>query len=482
MTTRSTSVMNDFLAYAKRVVRTFTPLTETDLSSFRKWIDGTPYSGKRKIMLTQIRKDPNYLRKMLDCKCFLKDESYEEPKNPRAILSYTDFLKTMVGPVQHDIDKATFTHHCFIKGSNPRDWPSKLSDRFGCRRVMQTDFSSFEAHHHGVFSAVTQEWITHMLRQVSSQKERRLICGIMSATNRMIFNNVTATIPQRLMSGAMWTSSANGVLNLSIMSYLTLRTKFPSLSPKNLALHFHSFSGYVEGDDGICAADQKVPQKLIDGLGIKLKFDYVSDFSQAKFCGIICDPIQKTVVMDPKRVLRSFFSLPIKYKDSRESVKLSLLRAKALSYSCNMRNCPVIGPLAYQVCCLTKGFTPSEVDIDGWKLTSYRTAVAEKLWAMLPDIHISSRIVTQERFNVTIDQQLALEKAIYASTGVFELDLLRLSSPLDIRNSLNYIYEKLDSRVDDIPTDILSFMSTCEKICPRSVLPFEPDFVTNELE
>ena len=55
-----------------------------------------------------------------------------------------------------------------------------------------------------------------------------LVCYLMGARNECSFKHVHASVDERLMSGALWTSSANGMLNLLLSSYISARTVLPN--------------------------------------------------------------------------------------------------------------------------------------------------------------------------------------------------------------------------------------------------------------
>lgn len=413
----------DFKRYAEEWIKChFTPLDPEDVPSFDEWLNQTPYSGSRKEYLREVKASIHDLKDVYaECKSFVKWESYPEMKAPRAINSPSDESKVLLGPLMHAVDKKTFASGWFVKGTNPRDWPDMLCELFRGRHVCETDFSSFEAHHLVHYENIIRFWVMHMIRHCGlTNNFKRLVSRLMMGTNIMNFSKLVATIPQRLMSGAMWTSSANGVLNLLLMSYTILRSVDSTSSPEQLAKTMpENFIGRVEGDDGIFACDC-LNMKIIEELGLLLKPELHEKFTDAKFCGIICDEENHRVVTDPRRFLQKFCLCPANYVDSKETKLMSLLRAKALSYACNFNDCPIIGEVCHKVLDITRSYDIQPVlsEMDGLKRSYIQTSLTEKIWLKKPVISSSSRLVVEKRFGISVSMQMDIEARVHVSNGL----------------------------------------------------------------
>lgn len=428
----------DFESFSKRLIETiFTPLTSHELVSFEEWLDHTSYSGKRKDELRALAREPKLSSEVVESKAFGKWEVYDEMKQMRAINSPSDLSKAILGPLIYSSDKQTFRTKYFVKGSDPRTWPQRLRNAFGSRAVVETDFSSFESHHRGCFARVVHHWLTHMTSGVSTQLQKYLIDALVLGINRSVFKYITASIPECLMSGAMWTSSANGVLNLCIMGYLAARTKCPLGEVEDLVSWFvSSFNGFVEGDDGICE-DVGVEDDLIEKLGVDLAFDRHDNFCQANFCGITCPLDDGAIITNPINVLRKFFLIPPQYMCAKESVLWGLMRAKAMSYLTLYRDCPIIGELAHRVMELTKSYTPNFA-LHNWHST--KSVVLEDP-KVPPKVDISTRILMQEKFGISIERQFTMEREIRKSGPCFEIFLQDLIPLQDLNFSLTHLIE-----------------------------------------
>jgi hypothetical protein len=384
-----------------------------DFGTFEEWLSGTSYGGPRKRALRDLRAKVSKLEEEYrKCQCFGKDEGYLEPKQLRPICSLTDDYKALLGQYVKKCDDTLFKLKYFVKHTNPRDWPELLRSTFKDENVMETDFSSFESHHYGFRAIVVREWLQHSL-QNAPEWVRHFVGVLTGQVNTLRFKDVTCWVDERLMSGALWTSSANGYLNLMLMSYIILKSKYPELSGAALYGKFAEFVGLIEGDDGLTVSTS-IDEKLIDKLGLKLKFEHHERYHMASFCGVVCDPDESAIVADPLKVLMNFFRLKHCYARSQKKVRMALYRAKALSYLCNYKNAPIIGPLAYEMCLKTKDFDArAAIDkLEERHAGFARLALSEKAYLDAPKITMKSRIVVERHFGFSVQEQLSIEEAI----------------------------------------------------------------------
>jgi len=465
----------DFKQFAEAFIKLhFVSLREDELSSFNAWLDSCPYGERRKTYLSDVRKKIFRLdKKTPESKSFLKWEGYEEPKNPRAINSPSDESKTILGPLIHDVDKKTFQLKWFVKGTNPRDWPDLMAATFGDSTIMETDFKSFEAHHRQVYAGVVHFWVMHMIRNACpSAAFKRLVSKMMLGTNKTKFSAITAEVSQRLMSGCMWTSSGNGVLNLLIMCYLNARAVYPMMSPLELPEHVDEyFKGYVEGDDGICVF-KNVSEQLIQDMGLVLSMTKSSHFGEAKFCGVICDAVERKIVSDPMKILRNFFVLPPKYKCASENKQMTLIRAKAMSYKYRLGNAPVVGSLCDRVLDATRSLDVSSVitEFDSWKQKELRSAIQEKSWKDRAQVSDRSRMIVSKKFHLSAGQQMLMEESIMAGTGkIIEMDLAPYINNTDLAHALLHLTQydvsvpKYVNEVDTLQIKATDKLKRCKR-------------------
>lgn len=418
------------------------PSTRVKLS-FAEWIETRGYTGGRKKYLSKLYEDVKYswiTKKNLYVESFIKEEGYEEEgKMPRGINSYSDFTKVILGPLFHTIDKDTFAAPYFVKGSNPLKWRDMLEERFGDMEVLSTDFSSFEAHHRAEYSELIYMWYKHMTRRMDNMHEfDQLVSSMMLGRNRITFSSISVEVDQRLMSGALWTSSANSVLNFVLTSYMWMKTKFPNQSPEENARNVRSeFVGLFEGDDGICP-NVGISQVLVDDLGLVLKPTPSPTYNAAGFCGICCDRDTGIVIRDPIAFLRKFFCLPRKASRYKRARKLALYKAKALSYSYLFSGCPVVGAVCEYVIRNTRNIDhrPALQDFDAY---DREHLVFE---AGTNTVQNSSRVLVEHTYGVSVAEQLRIESHFErASMFCTELDLSMYALESDKRNVDTYLQE-----------------------------------------
>jgi len=440
-----------FTRFSKAMIRFLYPETSflNHQQKFTEWVG--KYPGGRAAVLTELRaKIERITKDFIRVKSFIKDESYDELKFARAINSICDEYKVLLGPLMGAIEELLFadtpTNPYFVKHSNPKTWPKRMRELFKLTRVAETDFSSFEAHHKEHFSEIFYYLMLHLTRNISDMKPYKvLMARLIKGRNIISFHNMRVEIDQRLMSGALWTSSANGIMNLLTLMYLQVRSRTDLTDPDQMVKWVHSnFRGLVEGDDGIMSAPVDLDQKVISDLGLKLKLDYHNDFSEAKFCGITCDPAQLTVLKNPIAVMRRFFLLPKRYRLSRPSIQMGLLRARALSYLYTFHDCPIVGPMAYEVCRLTRSYK----EVMDPAVTSYHCPLNFKKdldLHRMPIITDESRNIVSVKYNVPLDAQLRIERAFSQHvTGPLALDLTEFVDDFTMNHALNFVTKSPD--------------------------------------
>lgn len=436
----------NFLEYSKLIIEQKIPRVRADdIRPFIDILEKQGYPGGRKQQLKNVRRETWLLNKELArVKSFIKYELYEKPKIARAINSPSDGSKTILSAIMHCVDKALFSLPYFVKGTNPRDWKFIMKDLFGQEPVCETDFESFEAHHRECYSELVHFWIMHSIRDCGfSNAEKRLISRLVLGTNKCEYKYVTATIKERLMSGALHTSSANSLLNFLIMSYLHLQTLYPNATPTELVEHFSEFKGLFEGDDGITASS-RIDQGLINGLGIKLTPKFHNRYNEAKFCGVMCDFDTGLCVKDPRKVLRNLFVLQKKFLDSKSSVHEGLLRARVLSLMYSFNECPMIAPLCQAVCDATASVDLRRAmsETGYWDRPLLEKAVKERVWRQRPEIKDSTRALMYERFGIHPREQLAFEASVRGQCRPFKIDLRGFLSKQDLDHAINFVFEK----------------------------------------
>jgi len=438
--------LKHFERFAKEFIRVnLAQITDEDVPNAETWLAESGYPGKRKRqLLALVPRARRVTRAYIKNKSFIKVEEYGKAKCPRAINSYTDESKVILGPLVHAIDKAIFhgsrISKFFVKGRNPREWPRMLREAFGDQPVMMTDYTSFEAHHQGVFSRVVHDAFMHICHNVTDAPRKRLLSRMLKdCVNVCEFKGVTAKMRGRLMSGALWTSSGNGLLNLILASYIVGCMRLPLASPEECARQVpHYFVGFLEGDDGICQTGP-VDGRIFDELGILLKFEYHRSYNRGSFCGVLTQEDSDDLLTDPVKVLRQFGYLHMKYARSKDHICRALVRAKALSLNHMYANCPIVGPLTYDVIRKTRNLDARSViaEFDLYHAARLRDAI--KSGVRVPDVCAASRLVVEEEFGIPVHLQESIEECIRRSDDLtYEIDLSFLANHGERDHVANY--------------------------------------------
>lgn len=392
--------------------RNFEPLNKDERLWESDWYDKCNYSGGRKRLLYKLRRSGD-LKDFLANKSFIKDEGYLEPKQARAINSYSDVSKCFLGPLVKSIEKKVFKGKWFVKGQDVSCRPARMMELFGDSPVAGTDFSSFEAHHRGVMAHIMAKFVGKMVKKVATNFECKVLWAMMMGRNICRFKHITTWVNETLMSGALWTSLNNGVLNLVINSFLYARKKTGSDDIDVLLASLESFQAMIEGDDGIFNDFEPLAQDIAD-LGISLKMDHYPNFGHASFCGVVCDIKELRVMTDPKKFLRGFFWLPARLKEAKQTTRDSYLKCKALSAYHQYKHCPVVGPVSFAVIDKLRHIStvPGEKHLDKYKLENFRRAKQElpQRKCVKVEISLTSRATVESIFGVSVEEQLQWER------------------------------------------------------------------------
>lgn len=435
--------MRDFRRYYRALVPIlFESITDCDVPSFEGWLKTTSYSEGRKEALRKTRlENKNRGKDWTKCKCFIKDEVYQEPKHARGIMSYSDYYKVEMGPLIKAMETKIFhgseTERFFIKGTNPVTWPERMRNLFGTSPVVATDWSAMEAHHQGEFAEMFNYIVMHIMRGVTDRSKKRAISRLLKGENELVFKSVTAKLSQRLMSGALWTSAQNGCVNLMVSSYLVLRQSNPGKSPEALSTMFKThYVGIHEGDDGLILSPP-IDQELVDSMGVKLKHEPHESYMGAGFCGIYtADGVN--CVTDPKKMLRNFMVLPGKTIGYSRSTNEALLKARADSYLMLYPNAPVISALASAVAHRFRGRKlKKSITAENGYILGLVTERATKF----EEITADSRVMVERVFGVSTQMQFLLEGQ--AKENFQKLSIECFSSIQDI-NYIEYHKQQLN--------------------------------------
>lgn len=434
----SALIRDHFSMYVKAfLVEFITPLKDGDVKHVKQWIDECNQSGHRKDYFRRLRADLQCatLGEVCAVQSFIKSEGYvpsdgKFTKHARAINSYSDISKVILGPIISACDKALFRSKFlskfFVKYEDPRKWVSRVRNTFGDLPVYSSDFSSFESHHRGALADAVYLWLMHSVRNLTGVRLMRdIIARMVRGRNYIKFTGIDVEVDQTLMSGALWTSSSNGFLNLLLNSYMAARTRV-GLSISDMITYVRSeFRGLFEGDDGL-VEDVGISPDLPGLLGLNLEITPHSHCSTAGFCSLYFSIESDQIIREPFEFMRKFCSMPAKYHSLSHPKKMSLMRVKTKSHLDTLSACPVIGEFLANVDKFTAPYDMSYgiSQLDSYEYEKFRWC-ANRLKRGGDAVEVSSRVAMERQFGIRVELQLCLEAQIRATRGspTFVLDV-----------------------------------------------------------
>jgi hypothetical protein len=407
-------IARDFFLFSRLVVEEHCePVKPCELCTLEQYLEESKYSVKRQKQFLKIRKELDRLHeKVARTKSFGKHESYVEPKNLRAINSPSDFCKVLLAPLVHSIEKKFFKMKWFVKYRDPKTYAQLLEETFGVNHVLETDYKSFEANMRGVYCRVLWMFLEHMMKDLQVDKTSRdLMRQMVFGTNYCSFKFVHVEIEERLMSGISWTSLANSLMNFLIMAFLSTRATGRAYEEGAKTLS-EWFQALFEGDDGL-TVDYGISEQDVIDMGLLLKKETYSHYTDAHFCGNMFDSVDQQIVTDPRKVFQKFCYLDSQYVAASDKTHAKLLRAKALSYKYLYNDVPIIGAFCQKVCDITRSYDVRNVVLDDHGATGcLKQALDQKIWKDKPCVAPRTRQYVAEKFHIPVNEQLVMEEQL----------------------------------------------------------------------
>lgn len=410
-------------------------LNASDDLTFETWINGTDYPASRKEQLKVVHEGlvrdqftfkSNLRRQSIVVKSFVKDESYVDFKYPRLINSRCDEFKVFSGPLFDAIGKKLGKRPEFVKYVPVIERSKYISERLGKNsRYFSSDYSSFEAH-------FSRQMMTHcefilykyMTESLPSEKRKmQLIMSVLAGDNEIRFNDITMSLEATRMSGEMNTSVGNGFSNLMINSYVA---KLHNCGKITIC---------VEGDDGIMCFErpENAPmEKDFKELGLIIKLVEADNLADLSFCGQVFDPDDGIVITDPFAALVDVGYTRKWHVKANRSLRLQLLRAKALSMLYQYNGCPMLTAFACRVIELTSNVRFRKrliYSFNEYERGTIREALALHIDPYIPPPNSACRSLFSRIYGVSIPDQLSFESAMKD---------LNLDCEIDISNIISY--------------------------------------------
>ena len=403
--------------------------SDADLS-LETWLAGTNYPGSRKEELRKVWAEfQGVLRnKDFDVMSHVKFETYPLPKFFRGIYSRSDVFKCYFGPICAAIGKKFFHLKWFVKYLDAAGKLERMRELFDndCVRIFSNDFTSFEATFVKMLMRIEVFFFAFCLQCIGDRDEiMRNIKRTKFGMNRLVFRKFYVWLQSKRYSGEMDTSLCNSLLNLLFVCFLLHKAGHPE------EFYTQQFPPQIEGDDCLGAFIYPLDDKVLLRLGAKAKLEYFDTFNEASFCGMVFSSDTVNIIRDPISAMLDFGYAPYRYLGCSHRTKLKLIRAKALSLLFSYPGCPVLKSLACYGLRITAHISNKHAIHK--MIKGDRSGYTREKWLQLMDksieplvsmeVAMSSRLLMEDKFSVTVDDQKAIESY---------LDKLDFEQPLDI--------------------------------------------------
>jgi hypothetical protein len=239
------------------------------------------------------------------------------------------------------------------------------------------------------------------VKTFESTRFLKIINSILPALNFSVYNGFISWVLGKRMSGEMCTSLGNGFTNIIILAYI-------------VSCRGGDLIAVVEGDDSLFSSlGCDIKDEDFEMIGMVAKRERHAHIGLASFCGNVFHPEVQHVIADPKLAMCKLPCLNIKYRGAGDKIKMQLLKSKALSLAHQYPGCPVIAPLAHKILHELRSITVSDKivnNMQSYKRYEYKRDVVGDI--PQHDIDPRTRVIMEDAFGVTIQEQLVLEKHI----------------------------------------------------------------------
>ncbi len=385
----------EFAKFVKQFVKDNYP-TDREPYEFEEWLSRTNYSERRKEHLRRVKQRTDEPGHILDTrvKLFVKDESYMEYKHARGIYARNDEFKVVFGPYVKRVEDVVYNDPHFIKHvpiENRAEHIKNLLYQINGTYIA-TDYTSFESNFDLQFNSICDRVLFNHIFSLSRHKHKlNKLLDVLSGINRIDNRSISVLIKARRMSGEMNTSLSNGFANYMVFKFLTRNCKY-----SNCIIEGDDCLGVVVGEPPKCSDYEK--------LGFRIKLETFTEFNKACFCGMLFEPNSLQFVKEPTKILLNTGWTSFIYLNSSTKTKRQLAKSKAMSLICEVPHCPIIGQFSRAI---MKSLKDDHYRID--KTNSYNIELVKQFKMVNFAPTLSTRVLFQELFNVSITQQLFIE-------------------------------------------------------------------------
>jgi hypothetical protein len=320
---------------------------------------------------------------------------------------------------------------CFVKAVPLSERGQLIVDRLCVAGMMflETDYSKFESTFDEFFLELELSCWMELLKEHPIRFEfERDFRAIIASPNTVRYKYALVRGLTARMSGEMNTSIGNGLMNMLMYLFIMHKAQVDWV----IAI----WRAFFEGDDGLSATDpDHLPNfEMWNNLGCQITPKLSHSISETDFCSQIFTESSYDTLADPLKILANFGWSSAKYVGARKGRKMELLRAKSLSFLWQYPNSPIVASLARYGLAVTSHvamdrFFEKERKVSQYDMEWYKMAY-DALMVKVPDTNISndSRMLVMERFGVSCDEQIRVEK--YLDEFALKGDLVPLDTKL----------------------------------------------------
>lgn len=432
----STQVQREMREFTLRFCKRYLEPLESLTIDYERYLDeNTHYGQKRKDELLRIHDNMTGIYETKPTyKSFGKVENLRDGtkyKHVRCINPPPDEWKVFAAPYIHAVESVVCKLPFFAKYVPVMKRPEHIAKLFDGTSppYVVTDYTSFES------SMVPEVYMNTegVVYEYMLQNNPEVVAYINqwnSGIHNCKFKDFTISIKGVRMSGDPNTSLGNGIINLLLMAYLCEKQDL-------------EFRGMVEGDDGLFNFSGDIDLSPLYEFGFQVKAENHETIYDTSFCGLMLSQ-SLAAFANPRVVLNSFGWSSSKYRNSGKSIRLGLLRSKALSLMyCNPR-CPILTKLAERYIELTAGYR--EVVSDNFwdqRILSEKIKYSDELCIEHDKgITMQDRLDFEHLYNISPAQQIRIEQKISVQ-GLGPIDDPDIDALFDERF---WVYRDMDSR------------------------------------
>lgn len=393
------------------------------------YIDNLSHNEARKTQLRNAVNTPQDYRVEVAShriNSFIKEEFYDEAKNPRLIMPRHDKFKVKFGRFIKELESNIFSKPNFIKKIPSAERPTVLFDKLNPQiyKIIETDYTSWEASMKRQMVTIEHSIYKALMKLVPEFSEFESLLKKVISKNilRLGYQNIRV---EGRASGENTTSLGNTLLNYYIWKFVCKKMGIKSKS-------------FFEGDDGIAAVPQHFDVDkaiaIMKRLGMIVKMKLENKIGDVSFCGCRFDDVDMVNTTDPIRYLSRFGWSSRQYCSSGPHVRRELAKLKAMSTLAAYPGCPVIAPFAQWVYKQLSEITDEQISLRikknhdssytrEWLQSNLKQDLIQK--GLTQPILMNTRMFVQEKYNITIAEQIELENKFNGDLTIFPSNVLK---------------------------------------------------------